>query len=227
MTKRVTSPVCVPFGHLSLRFHASLPPRLLLSALPMASEASKWALACKWLPEHIEKMLESLEENKASLGQGRNPTKTYFQDAATAINKAFEGLQNKDKAPNNVSDKWKTVCGSIYIPSIVLIRSSSALFISGLLPGIGRVAYPMTTPSLGAGLHLLLRLFGMHTLLNTRWLACIPISHGYGFQRCRLSVTPLSRPRVRTCLHHITRLLQASRGYLFSDLCLLVLLICL
>ncbi len=87
----------------------------------MASEASKRAPPCKWLPEHIETMLESIKDNKAALGQGANPTKTHYQEAATAVNTAFKDTQNKDKSLANVADKWRAVCEFPDTTSIVLI----------------------------------------------------------------------------------------------------------
>ncbi|PIL31778.1 transcription factor [Ganoderma sinense ZZ0214-1] len=72
----------------------------------------------KWLAEHIEKMLGSIKEDKAGLGQGRNLTKTQFQDAAMAINEAFKDMQNKDKSLANMSNKgllaWDKKSGVSY-----------------------------------------------------------------------------------------------------------------
>ncbi len=79
-----------------------------------------------WTDEQIYTMLDCFEQNRGHFGQGANPKKTHFEDAAKAINEAHGGTQNKPKTCSSVETKWAQVrCAYIYL---VFLPTSSSIW---------------------------------------------------------------------------------------------------
>ncbi|KAI0686913.1 hypothetical protein C8T65DRAFT_747192 [Cerioporus squamosus] len=59
-----------------------------------------------WTDDQIQTMLDSLEKIQGQFGQGANPKKTHFEDAAKAVNEALGGTGAKPKTASMVQTKW-------------------------------------------------------------------------------------------------------------------------